>query len=144
MPIVVAVDRSGPKTALIEEGQKLAAAFGDELRVVHSMDRKAFQALEEDSVEQTGRTVDLDDVRELAREIAADAIDTADVEATPVGLVGDPADAVVTYARNESARYVVVGGRQRSPVGKALFGSVTQSVLLRSDCPVVAVLNEGT
>lgn len=40
------------------------------------------------------------------------------------------------------ADYIVVVGRSRSPVGKALFGSVTQGVLLHAECPVLAVMVE--
>ena len=41
----------------------------------------------------------------------------------------------------EAARadLVVVGIRPRSPVGKALMGSVSQRVILDAHCPVVAV-----
>ncbi|OYR69650.1 universal stress protein UspA, partial [Halorubrum sp. E3] len=43
------------------------------------------------------------------------------------------------YAEEQDARYVVIGGRQRSPTGKALFGSVTQDVMFESPAPVVNV-----
>lgn len=32
---------------------------------------------------------------------------------------------------------IVLGGRKRSPAGKAIFGSVTQAVIRESDRPVV-------
>lgn len=73
--------------------------------------------------------------RELLRETMPDA---TGVEA--MGRVGVPAEEIVTVAEELDARYVVVGGRRRSPVGKAVFGSTTQTVLLEADCPVVTVM----
>ena len=48
-------------------------------------------------------------------------------------------EGIVDLATDIDADLVVVGGRRRSPVGKALFGSVTQSVVLDSPLPVVVV-----
>ena len=59
-----------------------------------------------------------------------------------MGRVGDPTEEVLAVAAELDARYVVVGGRRRSPVGKALFGSTTQEVLLESDRPVVTVMRD--
>lgn len=58
--------------------------------------------------------------------------------------VGDPADNILEFGKEERARYLVIGGQRRSPTGKALFGSVTQSVLLGADRPVVTVMKETT
>ncbi len=49
------------------------------------------------------------------------------------------ADGIVDLAAEVDADLVVVGGRRRSPVGKAMFGSVTQSVVLDSPVPVAVV-----
>lgn len=142
MSIIVAVDRTGPRTPLLREARALADAFGDELYVVHTMNQSTFRELETESVETTGKTIDLNDVREMARGVATEAADEAGIDAKTVGLVGDPADAVLKHANNENARYIVVGGKRRSPVGKALFGSVTQTLLLDSELPVVTVMIE--
>ncbi|GAD53521.1 universal stress protein [Halarchaeum acidiphilum MH1-52-1] len=107
------------------------------------MTQATFRELEEESIKKTNKTVGLNDVREMTEGIAADAADEAGVEATPVGLVGDPADEIVSYASEHNASYTVVGGRRRSAVGKALFGSVTQSVLLDAEIPVVTVMHES-
>lgn len=72
--------------------------------------------------------------RELAK-----ALDAAGVEHSIRGAVGDHADEVVDAASAVGADRVVVGGRQRSPTGKAVFGSVAQEVILSAPCPVTFV-----
>lgn len=49
---------------------------------------------------------------------------------------GDPAQNIVEFARERDGDAICVAGRKRTPSGKVLFGSVTQSVLLESDQPV--------
>jgi nucleotide-binding universal stress UspA family protein len=95
-------------------------------------------------VENDGNAIDMDRIREMSSAIAADRVEAADVDDSRVrviGLVGDPASELLRYAREVDARYVVVGGRKRSPVGKAVFGSVTQEVILNADRPVVTVMD---
>ncbi|QZA88551.1 universal stress protein [Salinarchaeum sp. IM2453] len=50
---------------------------------------------------------------------------------------GDPVDTIIQLSNEITANMIVVGGRKRSPVGKALFGSVAQSVILQTDIPVL-------
>lgn len=50
---------------------------------------------------------------------------------------GDAATEIVAMADEVDADIICVGGRKRSPTGKALFGSVAQSVILSTDRPVV-------
>ena len=50
---------------------------------------------------------------------------------------GNPADVIIEFAEEEDADLIITAGRKRSPAGKALFGSVTQSVILNSDRPVM-------
>jgi|GEM_PF-63181 len=50
--------------------------------------------------------------------------------------------ALVGLATDVDADCVIVGGRARSPTGKALFGSTAQHVLLNADCPVTFVKDE--
>ncbi len=52
---------------------------------------------------------------------------------------GDPADELIAAAESIDADAICVSGRKRSPTGKAVFGSVTQDVILGSDRPVITV-----
>ena len=54
-------------------------------------------------------------------------------------VVRDVAESVVAAAIETGASLVVVGVRHRTPVGKALLGSVAQRVILDAPCPVLAV-----
>lgn len=51
----------------------------------------------------------------------------------------DAAEEIIGLAREEEADFIVIGLRHRSPVGKLLLGSNSQSILLEAPCPVVAV-----
>lgn len=140
MTIVAAVDRSQRGNDIAAEAAELAEAFGEELHVVHVLSQSEFVELERTSVEESGTAIDMNRVRDIAEEIAGEAAEGVTDDFTPVGLVGDAADEIVRYSDQVDARYIVISGRKRSPVGKALFGSVTQSVLLDADRPVVTAL----
>ena len=141
MVIVAAVDRSDRRASVIEEAEALANAFDDDVHVVHVLTRSEFVNLGRTSAEQND-PIDMDRVREVASDIAADAAADLDVPVESVGLVGNPASRITDYAEQQDARYIVVSGRKRSPTGKALFGSVSQTVLLNADRPVVTAITE--
>ncbi|MFB6353351.1 MAG: universal stress protein [Halobacteriales archaeon] len=50
---------------------------------------------------------------------------------------GDTAQDILDGAERFDADAIVLGTRKRSPIGKAVFGSVTQEVILGTDRPVV-------
>ena len=84
--------------------------------------------------------------------LALKALDTSSVptgtQVKVIERVGrsdrDPADAVLDEIKTHDVSRLVIGLKRRSPVGKALLGSVSQRLLLESPVPVVAVkLREG-
>lgn len=51
----------------------------------------------------------------------------------------DPAQDLLDVAEARNAELIVIGLRRRSPVGKLILGSNSQSILLQAECPVLAV-----
>jgi nucleotide-binding universal stress UspA family protein len=68
---------------------------------------------------------------------ASDVLDEAGVDYDVTESSGDPAEAIIDAADDVDADLIVIGGRKRSPAGKALFGSVTQTVILNAGRPVM-------
>lgn len=69
----------------------------------------------------------------------SDRLEDAGLDVEVRGRVGDHGDSIVALASESNADLVVVGGRSRSPTGKAVFGSTAQQVMLESPCPVTFV-----
>lgn len=53
------------------------------------------------------------------------------------GEQAEPAAFVLETADEIDANLICVGSRTRSPVGKVLFGSVSQQIILKADLPVL-------
>jgi nucleotide-binding universal stress UspA family protein len=55
---------------------------------------------------------------------------------------GEPAETILTVSDELDVDSIIMSGRKRSPSGKAIFGSVTQTVLLSAKRPVTVTLND--
>jgi nucleotide-binding universal stress UspA family protein len=95
---------------------------------------------------------DLLDTDLIVVNLALTALDTSSIPTgTQVKVIEragrsdrDPADAVLDEIKAHDVSRLVIGLKRRSPVGKALLGSVSQRLLLESPVPVVAVkLGDG-
>lgn len=137
MVIVAAVDQSDRASKTVEEAKNLATAFDDVVHVVHALTRSEMVKMEGVHATRPNVQISDDEVQEMATEVASKAVADFDISSESVGLIGDPKNQIVNYAEEQNARYIVVAGRKRSPAGKMAFGSVTQSVILNSECPTV-------
>jgi len=50
-----------------------------------------------------------------------------------------PGEDIVAFAKETSCYEIIIGVKSRSKVGKMLFGSTAQYVILKANCPVVSV-----
>jgi nucleotide-binding universal stress UspA family protein len=76
-----------------------------------------------------------DDLESQAREM----IDDAGLDATIRRVSGDPGSELVEIAEREEFDRLVIGGGQRSPMGKIQLGSITEFVLLNAQVSVTLV-----
>ena len=170
MVIIAAVNGEEVPDAVVSVGQDLASAHGEELVVLHVMPEEVFEKRREGDVERSSLNValapDIDyhrprdveesrtgsdsrytidkhaepDAASVARAVLEATLDEY-VDVSVQGRVGVPTKEILEETDRRNARYLVIGGRKRTPVGKAIFGSVTQSVLLNAECPVVTVMS---
>lgn len=68
---------------------------------------------------------------------ARETLEDAGVEYVLDEESGSPADEIVEIADERDVDAICVAGRKRSPTGKALFGSVSQNVILDTDRTVI-------
>ena len=50
-----------------------------------------------------------------------------------------PGEDIVMYARDAGVDEIIIGVKSRSKVGKLIFGSTAQYVILQADCPVTTL-----
>jgi nucleotide-binding universal stress UspA family protein len=75
-------------------------------------------------------------------DVVEDRLREADVSTSRRREHGDPAEVIVEVAAELDVDNITMSGRRRSPTGKMLFGSTTQSVLLAAERPVTVLLDE--
>lgn len=137
--VVIAVDADMP------DPTRLAEAVASLPEAADAVEATVLNVFEEfDVTDAEGGDVDSEDlydeadVPESAEAVRGYLADRG-VSASVVRRHGEPSAEVLAEARANDADVIVIGGKKRSPVGKALFGSTAQSILLEADRPVTFV-----
>jgi nucleotide-binding universal stress UspA family protein len=114
---------------LLEIALKHAKAFDGEVLVITSMkggerDQHAAYEEAEKNLKDAGQYFDENGVK-------------SDIHLLVRGF--EPGEDIVRFAREKNVDEIIIGVKSRSKVGKLLFGSTAQTVILRAPCPVVTV-----
>lgn len=145
MVVLAAIGEEEASKQVIEAGADLAAAYDEELVVVHvipdeAVDEHIRKMRERPGYPDSGVSEEADRAANFAKSVVDATLDqTQQGRVRAEGRVGKPELQIRSLAEELDARCLVIGGRGRSPVGKAMFGSTTQSILLQSDRPVLTI-----
>ncbi|MFB6086916.1 MAG: universal stress protein [Haloarculaceae archaeon] len=119
---------------LAEEVPELSVTL---LHVIRETDVPSQVAIHQ-PVEDYGEELDESRVPVAVQEAAA-RLEDVDFDCEVRIEHGDPAPVIIERANEGGYDTIYIGGRRNSPVGKVLFGSVVQGVLLNTDVPVTVV-----
>jgi len=129
MKILVGFDGSNVSKEAVSLAQQHAVTFKAEIIIAHSMvggpevPRKDFQIAE--------NNIEHEKIRLLDNNVPCESI--LSVRGLQAG------EDLVLLAKENEVDEIIIGVRRRSKVGKLLFGSTAQYVILTAPCPVVSV-----
>lgn len=139
--ILVAVDTDETRTMEQLDTLESLPQFETELEVhlLHVYEAVSAPADEAGPVPIDRINDTLDEIRELPEsvEMIATSLESAGIDPTVHELVGDPAEAIPATAEEVAADCILMGVRDRTPLGKVILGSISQQVLLESEIPVL-------
>lgn len=139
--IVVALELDDTADACLRTGFELASTLGASIAVVHAHQPDLVApVLFADGVVLPVDVVRLEedlrvDMRKKIDEMAFASVPVVQVEVRS----GPPAREIVAFARQLSARFIVMGTHGRRFFGRAFLGSIADKVIRTSPVPVVAV-----
>jgi len=129
MTVAVAHQVSPTSLLALKEAATEAQHRGSDLAVLHVTD----SALDADNTEAYRLGI----ADEIERALGADSPVEWELHLRMATV--DVGEQVVELVDQLGADLLVIGARRRSPVGKALLGSVAQTIILQANVPVLVV-----
>ena len=129
MKILVGYDELGTESHILAVALKHAKAFDAEVDVVTSLEEGTESDIQDISAAEKG----LEKVKQYFEKEKISC-------RTHLMIRGvTPGEDLVSFAKENKSDEIIIGVKKRSKVGKLLFGSTAQYVILEADCPVVTV-----
>jgi len=129
MKILVGYDGSKVAGDAVKLAQKHGHAFKAEIYILTSLEQSA--TLKKEDIDKAESKLD-----KLQTSLKGDGL-ACKTQASV--SYGSPGEDLVGFAKENSIDEIIIGVRRRSKVGKLVFGSTAQYVILEAPCPVVAV-----
>jgi nucleotide-binding universal stress UspA family protein len=140
--IVVGTDGSDTAREAVRQAAELAARLGATLRIVSAYEPVPAGRLREEAQQIPPDLQWMVNPREEVDATLRDAVATArasGVEAETYARQGDPADAILDVAEEQSADLIVVGNKGMTGARRFLLGSVPNRVSHHAPCSVLII-----
>jgi nucleotide-binding universal stress UspA family protein len=129
MKILVGYDGSKEAEDALKLAQKHAKAFSADIYIVTSLEQSP-----------TLKKEDIDKAENKLEKLKTPfKVDDIPCETQVSVSVQSPGEDLVYYVKDNDIDEIIIGVKKRSKVGKLVFGSTAQYVILEAPCPVVAV-----
>lgn len=129
MKILVGYDGSKVADDVIKLARKHAKAFEAEVHIMTSLEQGA--GLTKEDIDRAESKLE-----KLKTSLKTDEI-SCEVQASV--SYESPGEDLVRFAKENQVDEIIIGVRRRSKVGKLVFGSTAQYVILEAPCPVATV-----
>ena len=129
MKILVGYDELNVDQRALALARKHANAFKADILIMTSLEQGP--TLQKDDIEEVEERLD-----KLKKPFNEDNINC---ETTASVSYLSPGENLVQFAKDNDVEMIFIGIKKTSKVGKLMFGSTAQYVLLNAPCPVVAV-----
>ncbi len=129
MKILVGFDGSNSAKDALALAKKHAAAFDATVIIVSSLTGGSVTH----AVEVEHATENLESAKKMFEE------DGLQCETKLLVRGMTPGEDIVDYAKENAIDEIIIGIKRRSKVGKLLFGSNAQYIIIKAPCPVVTV-----
>ncbi len=129
MKILVGYDELDVDKKALTLSQKYANAFKADILIMTSLEQGP--TLQKDDIEEVEARLE-----KLKKPFNEDNINC---ETTASVSYLSPGENLVQFAKDNDVEMIFIGIKKTSKVGKLMFGSTAQYVLLNAPCPVVAV-----
>jgi len=130
MKILVGYDGSNMAKAALELAKNRARTWGAKIDVIKCMEQS--------------RNLEYEEIRKAEQNLEGEVHNILNSEKvsyeTHLLISGqDFGEDLVEFAEQNKADEIIIGIRRKSKVGKLMFGSTAQYVILNATCPVVSV-----
>ena len=129
MKIMVGYDQSNVSKEAVELAKKHAKAFDASVYVVRSLAQS--REMKREDIQKAEQ--ELETIRRSFRDEGIEC--KAEAIVSPI----TPGEDLVQFAKEREIDEIIIGVKRRSKVGKLIFGSNAQYIILMAQCPVVAV-----